>query len=135
MASNYSNAKQKANSVGTAFIPAIAPGYNDRAVRKGNVGRARYFTDDPNSKEGDIFRAMIDDVALKLIDPMANNIIMVTSFNEWYEDSQIEPTAGGQATTNTDDSKTGDFFTEGQNYADYSYLYLDILSEHTGSQK
>ena len=131
LATHYTNAKQKANSVGTAFIPAIAPGYNDRAVRRGHVVGARYFTDDPDSEEGDVFRAMIDDVALTTMDPKANNIIMVTSFNEWYEDSQIEATAGDQATTRIDDSRTGDFFTGGQEYVDYGYLYLDILSDHT----
>ena len=41
--------------MGTGFIPAIAPGYNDRAVRKGNPGRSRYFDDVKESKEGDLF--------------------------------------------------------------------------------
>ncbi|MCU0858685.1 MAG: hypothetical protein MUC65_09830, partial [Pontiellaceae bacterium] len=42
LAGNYQQVKKTANSVGTAFIPAIAPGYNDTAVRKGHPGRARY---------------------------------------------------------------------------------------------
>ena len=75
-------------------MPAIAPGYNDRAVRKGNPGRSRYFDDVKESKEGDLFRSMIKDVAMPLTDPKAKNMIMVTSFNEWYEDTQIEPTSG-----------------------------------------
>ena len=40
LASNYALAKKAANSVGTAFMPAIAPGYNDTAVREGHPGRA-----------------------------------------------------------------------------------------------
>ena len=129
IAGNYAATKKTANSVGTAFIPAIAPGYNDTAVRKGHPGRARYFTDKENSQEGDIFRAMIREVALPNIDPAAGGMIMVTSFNEWYEDSQIEATAGTQKPSTTDDSETGTYYTGGQRYVDYGYLYLDILKE------
>lgn len=127
--SHYANAKKVANGVGTAFIPGIAPGYNDRAVRKGHAGRARYCTDRPDSKEGDIFRTMIREVAIPLADPKANRTIMVTSFNEWYEDTQIEATAGSAPATTKDDSEKGIFYTEGDRYVDYGSLYLDILSE------
>lgn len=131
LASQYKNAKKKANSVGVAFMPTIAPGYNDRAVRDGNEGRSRKFSDNPTSNEGDFFRAMIDNVALKTIDPTAKNIMLITSFNEWFEDSQIEATSGDGGCTNRDDSESGDYFTHGEDYCDYGYLYLDILSEHT----
>ena len=129
LANNYKDAKKIANSVGTAFIPGIAPGYNDTAVRNGHPGRARYFSDKQDSKEGDIFRAMIREVALPSIDSRCNNIIMVTSFNEWFEDSQIEATTGTKTVTNTDDSESKEYYTGGQNYCDYGYLYLDILKE------
>ena len=69
LANNYQQAKKIANSVGTGFMPAIAPGYNDTAVREGHPGRARYFTDTDDSKEGDIFREMIRQAALPNIDP------------------------------------------------------------------
>ncbi|HPC96668.1 MAG TPA: hypothetical protein PLU87_17110 [Sedimentisphaerales bacterium] len=45
LAANYAAAKAAANSVGVAFMPTIAPGYNDTAVRRGHPGRARYFSD------------------------------------------------------------------------------------------
>jgi glycoprotein endo-alpha-1,2-mannosidase len=134
LARNYHQARQAANSVGTAFMPAIAPGYNDTAVRKGHPGRARYFTDTDNSREGDIFRAMIRRAALPNLDVSCNNIMMVTSFNEWYEDSQIEPTEGTCPPSSTDDSESGTYFTGGQVYNDYGYLYLDILKEETRVQ-
>ena len=38
-------------------------------VRKGHPGRARYFSDVEDSKEGDIFRAMIADVATEAAIP------------------------------------------------------------------
>ncbi len=131
LAANYTTAKQAANSVGVAFMPTIAPGYNDTAVRSGHPGRARYFSDVENSKEGDIFRAMIEQVALPNLDPKCGRIMMVTSFNEWFEDSQIEATAGTQPPTTTDDSDTGTAHTGGQRYTDYGHLYLDILREMT----
>lgn len=129
LAKNYADAKAAANSVGVAFMPAIAPGYNDTAVREGHPGRARYFSDVEDSKEGDIFRAMIADVALPNLDPKCGRILMVTSFNEWYEDTQIEATAGTQPPTTKDDSDSGAALTGGQQYVDYGALYLDILRE------
>ena len=131
IAGNYAFAKKEANRVGVGFMPAIAPGYNDTAVREGHPGRARHFTDREGSKEGDVFRAMIRDVALPNLDPMAGNILMVTSYNEWYEDSQIEPTAGTAKPSTSDKSDSGTYYTGGQSYVDYGYLYLDILKEET----
>lgn len=131
LATNFAEAKRIANRVDTAFIPAIAPGYNDTAVRDGHPGRARYFSDKPESEEGAIFRSMITEVALPLIDSRSDQILMVTSFNEWYEDTQIEPTAGNQPPTSLDSSSNGDYYTGGQTYYDYGYLYLDILKELT----
>jgi glycoprotein endo-alpha-1,2-mannosidase len=126
---NYANAKKLAGKSGSAFIPGIAPGYNDRAVRKGHAGRPRYFTDQDGSREGDLFRAMIRDVAVPLADSRTNRTVMVTSFNEWYEDTQIEATLGEAETTSKDDSNTGKFYTEGDRYVDYGPLYLDILKK------
>ena len=74
---------------------------------------------------------MIRDVGLPNLDPRADNIMMVNSFNEWYEDTQIEATSGTAPPTKKDNSKSGDFYTEGDTYRDYGYLYLDILKEET----
>lgn len=131
LAENYRQAKAAANSVRTAFMPAVAPGYNDRAVRRGHPGRARYFTDVEDSDEGDIFREMIRQAALPNMDPTCNNIIMVTSFNEWWEDTQIEATAGTAQPSSKDNSQSGTYYTEGLEYVDYGYLYLDILKKKT----
>ncbi|MCF7957684.1 MAG: glycoside hydrolase family 99-like domain-containing protein [Phycisphaerae bacterium] len=129
LAKNYRHARTQANAVGTAFIPTIAPGYNDTAVRKGHPGRARYFSDNKKSKPGDLFRAMITDVAIPNLDPRCGNVMMITSFNEWYEDSQIEPTSGKAPPCNKDNSATKTAHTGGAWYYDYEYLYLDILAE------
>ncbi|MEM1157772.1 MAG: hypothetical protein AAGH72_05915 [Verrucomicrobiota bacterium] len=128
---NYAQARQAAHSVETGFIPAIAPGYNDLPTRpeKRHPGRARYFTDVEGSREGDVFRAMIAEAALPHLDPKADNMLMITSFNEWLEDSQIESTSGTEPPSNRDDSVSGTALTQGETYFDYGDLYLDILRE------
>lgn len=63
--------------------------------------------------------------ALTNVDTSCNNIIMVIRFNEWYEDSQIEATAGIVA----HDSESGTCDTGGETCADHGYLCLDMLKE------
>jgi len=131
LADNYRHARAEAGRAGAAFLPTVAPGYNDTAVRNGHPGRARYFTDRDGSSEGDIFRAMIRSAALPNLDPRCGRMMMVTSFNEWYEDTQIEATAGTAPQSDRDDSESGTHYTGGQRYVDYGYLYLDILRQET----
>ena len=123
--------KTAANKVGVGLIPFCAPGYNDRGVREGHTGVPRYFEDDPLSKEGDFFRSMLRDVVVPKVDPLAEKMLMVVTFNEWHEDTQIEPTMGTAGTTDEDDSDTGDYYTEGDYYTDYGHLYLEILRQET----
>jgi len=125
------DAKAAANSVNVGLIPFACPGFNDRAVRSGHVGAPRYFQDDPQSVEGDFFRSMLRNVVVPQADPLAKNMLMITSFNEWHEDTQIEPTAGTSGTTALDDSPGGSDYTQGYQYTDYGHLYIDILREET----
>jgi hypothetical protein len=125
------DAKTAANSVGVGLIPFACPGFNDRGVRSGHKAAPRYFQDTPQSVEGDLFRTMLRDKVVPAVDPLASNILMVTSFNEWHEDTQIEPTAGTVSTTSRDDSAGGTEYTQGYSYADYAYLYIDILRQET----
>lgn len=125
------DAKTAANTVGVGLIPFAAPGFNDRGVRTGHSGAPRYFEDNLQSREGDLFRTMLRDVVVPKVDPLVENILMVTSFNEWHEDTQIEPTAGTAGRTSQDDSDTGDYYTQGDHYSDYGHLYLQILRQET----
>lgn len=133
LARNYANARTVANSVNAAFIPAVAPGYNDAVIRKGHPGRARYFSDSSDPQEGEVFRAMIAEAALPNLDSRSDRLLMITSFNEWFEDTQIEATTGKAAGTAKDDSQSGLAFTGGDRYEDYGNLYLDIVHELTSS--
>lgn len=131
LARNYANARNVANSVNTAFIPAVAPGYNDTVIRQGHPGRARTFSESSAPQEGEVFRTMITEAALPHLDPRSDQLMMITSFNEWFEDTQIESTTGTAAATTKDDSKSGSAFTGGDRYEDYGDLYLDIVRELT----
>jgi glycoprotein endo-alpha-1,2-mannosidase len=114
------------------FIPGLTPGYNDTAVRDGNAPSPRYLVDAAYgpSTQGSTMREMLDRVVLPHLDADVNDLILVNSFNEWHEDTQIEPTIVAPA-TNTDDTPTGHDFTANYHYEGYGNLYLDILRDKT----
>lgn len=115
--------KELANRNQVAFVPAVAPGYNDVGVRpeKENPPLARELSSDPTP--GSLFRTSLQ-YARTLVDKRVDNLIMVNSFNEWHEDTQIEP-ARGETTDLPED------ITHGIEYHGYGELYLDILREET----
>jgi len=120
--------RSKAQAVGTAFIPATSPGFNDTGVRDGHTPLSRKLT--ANDEFGSLFKAMVDK-AVTLVDPASNNLFMVTSWNEWHEDTQIEPVAVAPPTA-VDDSDTQEGYTFGMEYEGYGTRYLDILKEVAG---
>jgi hypothetical protein len=120
--------KALADSTGTDYAPAVTPGFNDRAVRDGNDAVARKLTRDDDF--GSLFRAMLQG-AKPLTDSDIDHMIFVTSWNEWHEDTQIEPVDTAPPTTR-DNSSTGTRYTQGYPYEGYGTRYLDILREETG---
>lgn len=107
----------------STFVPSVAPGYNDRGVRLQNENPALSRRLDEDSKEGSLFAAQIS-AAVQLLDPEADNFLLVNSFNEWHEDTQIEPCDGKTATEPF-------VMTQGLEYKGYGTLYLDILATYT----
>lgn len=118
----------KAQAAGTAFIPAASPGFNDTGVRDGHVPLSRKLT--VNDEFGSLFKAMVDK-AVTLVDPASNNLFLVTSWNEWHEDTQIEPVTIAPATA-VDKSNSQEDYTYGMEYEGYGTRYLDILKEAVG---
>ena len=129
LATNFQQARRAANQVGTAFIPAVSPGFNDTVIRSGHPVMPRRFIDQANGAEGDVFREMIAVAALPNLDPSSGRLMMVTSFNEWYEDSQVEATTGSQPSTAHDLSGSKSKFTAKEEYEDYGDRYLEILAQ------
>jgi glycoprotein endo-alpha-1,2-mannosidase len=119
--------RASANAEGVRYAVAASPGYNDRGVRfaANNTGLSRRLT--PKSEQGTLFVAQLVR-ARQLVDPTMDNLLMVNSFNEWHEDTQIEPCVGEPTTL-------PESITNGIEYSGYGEFYLDILREATCDQK
>jgi glycoprotein endo-alpha-1,2-mannosidase len=115
--------KSRAAKDGVRFIPAVSPGYNDRGVRlpADHIGGSRRLTAD--DEEGSLFVAQLQK-ARYLVDDKMDRLIFVNSFNEWHEDSQIEPAVGEPTTLPL-------HLTNGLEYVGYEELYLNILQAAT----
>ena len=120
--------RDEAAAADVAFVPAATPGFNDTAVRQGHdpLGRTLAGSED----RGSLFRALLK-AAIPLRVERAAGLVMVTSWNEWHEDTQIEPVSTAPATT-ADDSTSGSSLTRGLSYEGYGTRYLDILREILG---
>lgn len=109
---------------GVALVPGVSPGYNDRGVRLQNDNRAASRKLDANSEHGTFFAAQLTEMRL-LTDATADHFMLVNSFNEWHEDSQIEPVVGDGVSTEPT------ILTNGIEYEPYEDKYLQILRRAT----
>ena len=105
-------------------IPDISSGFNDRGFRlpTDHPAQPRQWLpgEGPASTLDHLFRC----VALPEVDP-ALPIVMVTSWNDWNEDTGIEPISG--TPTRTDDSPSGDEYTQGYTYGGEGRAALRVL--------
>jgi glycoprotein endo-alpha-1,2-mannosidase len=110
-------------TIGCDYIPGVSPGFNDRGVRleMNHTAIARKLS--PDAEPGSLFRASLKR-AVEHVQASTSNLLLVNSFNEWHEDSQIEPVTG-EATSEPV------LYTQGIEYVGYGELYLDILREMT----
>lgn len=113
--------KQAAGKQDCGFIPSVTPGFNAISKSYGPMSR-RLSKDD---EEGSLFAALLED-AMKLIDEDVN-MIMITSFNEWHEDTQIEPLKK----SNNGSTEVPEDITYGIEYEAYQMEYLELVKQYT----
>jgi glycoprotein endo-alpha-1,2-mannosidase len=124
------NWRTMAQDAKVAFVPCVSPGFNDRGVRlRANHSALSRKLDSDESEPGSLFQAQLRQ-SVALVDDAADRLLMVTSFNEWHEDTQIEPVAE-QAMTVRDGSDGSQDYTQGVGYEGYETLYLDLLRDET----
>lgn len=101
---------------GVAFIPGALPGYDDRGERLVEDHHVLPRTVGSASLLQETLTA-----AAPLVDPELG-LLAVTSFNEWNEDTQLEPTALADTTTGPDE------LTQGYPFASYGTTPLEELA-------
>ena len=78
----YAAWEARANDLGVDFIPGILPGFNDTSVRP----QANH---PPIPRSVGLFESQLD-TAFEFLSPRIK-LFMITSWNEWHEDTSIEP--------------------------------------------
>jgi glycoprotein endo-alpha-1,2-mannosidase len=94
-------------------IPDATPGENSRAVRLSVDENAEPRQWTPGAGPASTLVHYLNDIDRPIIDPRVP-LLFVTTWNEWNEDTGIQP-VGGTLTTR-DDSPTGDAYTQGYTY-------------------
>jgi glycoprotein endo-alpha-1,2-mannosidase len=120
-----------ARDQGVKFFPSCAPGFNDRSVRRvcaNNPALPRRVT--PGDGPTSLFREVFTKTALQHLDDEFP-LVSITSFNEWHEDTEIEPTAGGGPPTAADKSASGSAYTQGYTYDDFGLAFLELIRDAT----
>ena len=108
------------------ILPSVIPGYNDRGVRLDSDHFAIPRQWAPGEGEGSFLREMLSRVMAPNLDSRLP-IGFVTSFNEWNEDTAIEPLEVSGPTTG-DDSE-GNEYTQGYSYSGFGLKYLETIKE------
>ncbi|MBI4585034.1 MAG: hypothetical protein HY717_13560 [Planctomycetes bacterium] len=123
--------RQAAESRGVLFVPSCAPGFNDRAIRRtcaNNPALPRRLRS--GEAPASLFRETFKQIALTRADSDFP-LVSITSFNEWHEDTQIEPTAGAGGSTAQDTSPSGSAYTQGFEHDDYGLEFLELIRDAT----
>jgi hypothetical protein len=109
-------------------IPDIASSFNDRGFRLPTNHPAQPRQWLPGEGSASTLDHLFRCVALPEVDP-ALPMVMVTSWNDWNEDTGIEPVGG--TPTHTDNSPTGDAYTQGYTYGGEGRAALRVLRTDT----
>lgn len=124
---NFRRHKAAIASSGTRFMSNAIPGYNDRAVRLAADNYPIPRRVHADSAEGSTFAQLLD-MALAEGDSTLGTAIC--SWNEWFEDSQIEPTVVSPARSS--DGSGDDRYSKGYSYEGYGATLLKHILAKAG---
>ena len=119
LAKKYGNFQDLAHYRNKAFIPNAMPGFNDQGVRP---EAGHYII--PNQYSPGGHHTSTFSASLKVAKDYADstlNMITITSFNEWHEDTQIEPTLPPETMPTQN--------MGGYLYVPYYFDYLQLIKE------
>lgn len=121
----YACYQQHASTLSIPFLPTVLPGYNDRVTRP---KQNHYVV--PRFESGGVVSHFAKNLRSLVVPYLDDELRMftVTSFNEWNEGTQIEPTEATEP-TNLDQSETNSDFTAGEWYRGYEFLHLEELRD------
>ena len=105
-------------------IPDVAPGFNDRGFRLPTNHPAQPRQWLPGAGPASTLDHFFKCVAIPEVEPSLP-IVMVTSWDDWNEDTGIEPIPG--TPTRTDDSPSGNAYTQGYEYGDVGRSDVSVL--------
>lgn len=105
-------------------IPDVGPGFNDRGFRLATNHPAQPRQWLPGEGPASTLDHLFRDVAIPELDP-ALPMVMVTSWDDWNEDTGVEPIAG--TATHVDDSLTHTLYTQGYTYGGEGHSTVETL--------
>jgi hypothetical protein len=122
----YARWSALARETGVTFIPNVMPGYNDRGVR---LEENHYVIPRQARADGPITGFLERSIALarRYTDPV-QRLVTVTSFNEWFEWTQVVPVRRSTRPPGT----TPSVYTEGFPHPAYGFDYLEVIRDQLG---
>jgi glycoprotein endo-alpha-1,2-mannosidase len=124
---NLRKHKQAVASFGTQLMSNAIPGYNDRAVRLESNNYPIPRKVHPDSAEGSTFGQMLS-MGIQEGDTAVGTAIC--SWNEWWEDSEIEPTVVSPPSSK--DGTTDFAYSKGYAYEGYGPTLLKMILARAG---
>ncbi len=109
---------------GIPIIPDVTPGENTRGVRLSVNEPAEPRQWLPGAPSGSTLAHFLADIAHPVLSPYLP-MLFVTSWNEWNEDTAIQPVGGRP--TNRDNSHTGTDYTQGYTYGGEGSTDLTVI--------
>ena len=116
------NWQDAAQSVGVQVIPNINPGFNSKQISFDTYAFPRPFG--IGASQESVFEYYIK-TTRSFVDPELK-MLMITSWNEWHEDTQIEPSVE-TTVTELDISSSSNDYTQGYEYGGYGFRNLDLI--------